>query len=38
MSAVSLRGCLRAFSSCCKWGLLFVAVHQSLISKTLNYI
>ena len=31
LAALGLRCCARAFSSCGKWGLLFVAVHGLLI-------
>ena len=31
MDALGLRCCVRAFSSCGDWGLLFVAVHGLLI-------
>ena len=27
MAVLGLRFCMRAFSSCGKWGLLFIAVH-----------
>ena len=30
MAALGLSRCMRAFSSCGKWGLLFVAVHGLL--------
>ena len=32
LAALGLRCCVRAFSSCGKWGLLFVAVHGLLIA------
>ena len=32
LAALGLRCCARAFSSCGKWGLLFVAVHGLLIA------
>ena len=31
MAALGLRCCVRAFSSCREWGLLFVAVHGLLL-------
>ena len=30
MAVLGLRFCVRAFSSCGKWGLLFIAVHGPL--------
>ena len=32
LAALGLRCCVRAFSSCSEWGLLFVAVHGLLIA------
>ena len=32
LAALGLRCCVRAFSSCGEWGLLFVAVHGLLIA------
>ena len=32
MAALGLRCCTQAFSSCGKWGLLFVVVHGLLIA------
>ena len=32
LAALGLRCCVQAFSSCGKWGLLFVAVHVLLIA------
>ena len=34
LAALGLRCCAWAFSSCCKWGLLFIAVHRLLMSVT----
>ena len=31
MAALCLHCCVRAFSSCSKWGLLFIVVHGLLI-------
>ena len=31
LAVLGLRCCARAFSSCSKWGLLFIAVHGLLI-------
>ena len=32
MAVLGLRCCVGGFSSCCEWGLLFVAVHGLLIA------
>ena len=32
MAVLGLRFCARAFSSCGKWGLLFIVVHGLLIA------
>ena len=32
LAALGLRCCSRAFSSCCEWGLLFIAVRELLIA------
>ena len=32
LAALGLRCCMRAFSSCSKWGLLFIAVRRLLIA------
>ena len=32
LAALDLRCCAQAFSSCVKWGLLFVVVHRLLIA------
>ena len=34
-AVLGLRCCVQAFSSCCEWGLLFIAVREHLVGASL---